>query len=221
MPTPLRQHNRLQRQCRADDSAFNYNNLTSSNTGARTLANAGTIGIDGVFTQGTNAYTITAVLSTNGQRRAGPFCLQLQQPDGSSNWRAHVGQRRHHWHRWDIHDGTNVYTIPAAPLNSMAASRKRFLAFNYNNLTSSSTGARTLATPARWYCGCSPMERTPTPSTGSTINFNGSVAQTIPASITTNLTSSSTARARWQTPAPLASLGHSRGNEVYTSPADH
>jgi hypothetical protein len=39
--------------------AFGYNNLTSSSTGARTLASSGTIAIDSVFTPGTNAYTIT------------------------------------------------------------------------------------------------------------------------------------------------------------------
>jgi hypothetical protein len=39
--------------------AFNYNNLTSSSTGARTLASSGTVGVAGVFTPGTNAYTIT------------------------------------------------------------------------------------------------------------------------------------------------------------------
>ena len=35
--------------------AFNYNNLTSSSTGARTLAGAGTIGVAGTFTPGTNS----------------------------------------------------------------------------------------------------------------------------------------------------------------------
>lgn len=39
--------------------AFNYNNLTSSSTGARTLASSGTIGVAGVFTPGANSYTIT------------------------------------------------------------------------------------------------------------------------------------------------------------------
>ncbi|MET4141741.1 hypothetical protein [Pedobacter sp. UYP1] len=37
---------------------YNYNNLMSSSTGNRTLANSGTIGISGSFTPGTNAYTI-------------------------------------------------------------------------------------------------------------------------------------------------------------------
>ena len=47
--------------------AFNFNNLTSSSTGARTLSSTGTIGIAGTFTQGTNAYTITgSTVSYNG-----------------------------------------------------------------------------------------------------------------------------------------------------------
>lgn len=39
--------------------SFNYYNLTSNSTGTRTLAGAGTIGIAGIFTPGTNSYTIT------------------------------------------------------------------------------------------------------------------------------------------------------------------
>ena len=47
--------------------AFNYFNLTSSNVGARTLANSGIIGIASVFTPGTNAYTVTgSTVSYNG-----------------------------------------------------------------------------------------------------------------------------------------------------------
>ncbi|WP_426330167.1 fibronectin type III domain-containing protein [Pedobacter sp. R-06] len=38
--------------------AYNYNNLTSSSTGSRTLANSGTIGISGTFTPGTNTYIV-------------------------------------------------------------------------------------------------------------------------------------------------------------------
>ena len=72
--------------------AFNYNNLTSSSTGARTLASSGTIAVAGTFTPGTNAYTVTG---------------------STVNF-----------------NGAGAQTIPA---------------FAYNNLTSSSTGARTLA----------------------------------------------------------------------------
>jgi hypothetical protein len=47
--------------------AFNYNNLTSSSTGARILANSGTIRIAGIFTPGTNVYTITgSTMEYNG-----------------------------------------------------------------------------------------------------------------------------------------------------------
>jgi len=47
--------------------AFNYFNLTSSNVGARTLANSGIVGIASVFTPGTNSYTITgSTVAYNG-----------------------------------------------------------------------------------------------------------------------------------------------------------
>ena len=47
--------------------AFAYNNLTSSSTGARTLASSGTVGVAGVFTPGSNAYTVTgSTVSFNG-----------------------------------------------------------------------------------------------------------------------------------------------------------
>src|SRR5262249_6625310 len=47
--------------------AFAYNNLTSSNSGARTLASSANIRIAGAFTPGTNTYTITgSTLEYNG-----------------------------------------------------------------------------------------------------------------------------------------------------------
>ena len=39
--------------------AFNYHHLTSSSSGARTLAASGTIGVAGTFTPGANSYTVT------------------------------------------------------------------------------------------------------------------------------------------------------------------
>src|SRR5439155_20252 len=106
--------------------AFNYDNLTSSSTGARTLASSGTIGIASAFTPGANAYTVTgSTISFNG---------------------------------------TGAQTIPA---------------FNYNNLTSTNTGARTPAAS-----GTIGIAGTFTPGanaytlTGSTIAYNGTSAQT-------------------------------------------
>ena len=47
--------------------AFKYNNLTSSSTGARTLASSDTVGIAGVFTAGSNTYTVTgSTVNFNG-----------------------------------------------------------------------------------------------------------------------------------------------------------
>lgn len=47
--------------------AYNFYNLTSSSTGARTLVNAGTIGVSSIFTPGTNVYTTTgSTIDFNG-----------------------------------------------------------------------------------------------------------------------------------------------------------
>ena len=118
-------------------TAQNYGHLTSSASGARTLAASGTVGIAGTFTPGANSYTITgSTIDYNGST--------------------------------------------AQPI----------AAFNYNHLTSSSTGARTLAAS-----GTVGVAGTFTPGansftvTGSTMNFNGA-AQTIPAFTYGNLTTS-------------------------------
>jgi hypothetical protein len=115
--------------------AATYYNLTSSNTGARTLASAGTIFIGNVFTPGTNVYTVTG--STVEFNSAGS------------------------------------QTIPA---------------FNYNNLISSNTGARTLASSGivRVAGNFVPSTNVYT-ITGSTVEFNGSGAQSAGAFIFNNL----------------------------------
>lgn len=56
--------------------AYQYNNLTSSSTGSRTLANSGTIGITGTFTPGTNTYTVagsTVDFNNAGQQAIASF----------------------------------------------------------------------------------------------------------------------------------------------------
>src|SRR5262249_11138763 len=48
-------------------AGFNYNNLTSSSSGARVLASSGTIGVAGAFTPGANSYTVAgSTTSFNG-----------------------------------------------------------------------------------------------------------------------------------------------------------
>jgi hypothetical protein len=112
--------------------AFAYNNLTSSNTGARTLASSGTVGVAGTFTPGGNAYTVT----------------------GSTV---------------DF-NGSGAQTIPA---------------FNYNNLTSSSTGGRTLASSSTvGVAGTFTPGGNAYTIAGSTVAYNGTSAQSLPAAFT-------------------------------------
>src|SRR5436189_1403341 len=89
--------------------------------------------------------------------------------------------------------GGNTYTIAGSTVHFNGSAAQTIPAFNYNNLTSSSTGARTLA--ASGTVGVAGIF-TPGGNTytiaGSTVNFNGSTAQTIPAFNFNNLTSSST-----------------------------
>jgi hypothetical protein len=124
-------------------TAFNYNNLTSSSSGTRTLDGSGTIGIKGAFTPGTNSYTITG---------------------STINF-----------------NGTTAQTIPA---------------FNYYNLTTS--GNRTTTNITFVNGGtvgvANVLSLTATFSSGvyvltnNTVNFNGTVSQTIPQLTYTNLT---------------------------------
>src|SRR5439155_16301167 len=101
--------------------------------------------------------------------------------------------------------GSNSYTITGSTIDFNGAGAQTIPAFNYNNLTSSSSGARTLANS-----GTIGVAATFTPgsnsytNTGSTIDFNGSGAQTIAAFNYNNLTSSSTGT---RTPASSGTIG--------------
>jgi len=53
--------------------AFNYGHLTSTSTGARTLASSGIIGVAGVFTAGINPYTVSgSTMNFNGSNQVVP-----------------------------------------------------------------------------------------------------------------------------------------------------
>jgi Calx-beta domain-containing protein len=173
-------------------SAFNYNNLTSSNSGARTLINGGTIGIAGVFTPGGNAYTITGnTINFNG---AGAQTIpafnynNLTSSNAGARTLANAGTIGV---AGAFTPGGNTYTITGSTIDFNGAGPQTIPAFNYNNLTSSNTGARTLAN-----AGTIGIAAVFTPGTnaytitGSTIDFNGAGAQTIPAFNYNNLTSS-------------------------------
>jgi hypothetical protein len=174
--------------------AFNYNNLTSSSTGARTLASAGTIGIAAAFTPGTNAYTVTgSTVNFNGTGAQTIPVFNYFNLVSSSTGARTLSSLGVIGVAGAFTPGTNAYTVTGSTIDFNGTGAQTIPAFNYNNLTSSSTGARTLASS-----GTIGISGTFTPGTntytitGSTVNFNGSAAQTIPAFNFHNLTSSST-----------------------------
>ena len=86
--------------------AFGYNNLTSSSTGARTLASSGTVGVAGAFTPGTNAYTVTgSTVDFNGAGASDDSGVWLQQPDEQLDGGADAGVERHDRCGRDVHAG--------------------------------------------------------------------------------------------------------------------
>ena len=90
--------------------------------------------------------------------------------------------------------GTNAYTITGSTVNFNGAGAQTIPAFAYNNLTSSSTGARTLASSGTiGVAGAFTPGTNVYTVTGSTVSFNGSGAQTIPAFTFNNLTDANTA----------------------------
>ena len=174
--------------------AFAYNNLTSSSTGARTLASSGTVGVAGTFTPGTNAYTVTgSTVNFNGAGAQTIPAFGYNNLTSSSTGARTLASSGTVGVAGTFTPGTNAYTVTGSTVNFNGAGAQTIPAFAYNNLTSSSTGARTLASS-----GTVGVAGTFTPGTnaytvtGSTVNFNGAGAQTIPAFAYNNLTSSST-----------------------------
>ena len=170
--------------------AFNYGNLTFSNQN-KVLAGAGTIGIAGTFTPGTAVgHTVTgSTINFNGTgaQTVPAFTydnLTISGARGANNVTL-------------INGGVifvagafnptatfagGSYVVTGNTVNFNGGGAQTIPAFNYNNLTSSGAGARTLANAGTiGVAGTfSPGANTYT-NTGSTINFNGTGAQTIPA----------------------------------------
>jgi hypothetical protein len=168
---------------------FNYNSLTSSNVGARTLA-AGIIGVAGTFTPGTNVYTITGnTIDFNGSGAQTIPAFNYNNLTSSNTGARTLANAGTIGIAAVFTPGTNVYTITGSTINFNGAGAQNIPAFNYNNLTSSSTGTRTLANS-----GTIGIAAAFTPGTnvytitGSTVNFNGTSAQTVAAFNYNNLT---------------------------------
>lgn len=173
---------------------FNYFNLSSSSTGSRTLTAAGTIGVAGAFTPGTNAYTITnSTINYNGTAAQTIAAFNYNHLTSSSTGTRTLAGAGIIGVAGVFTPSVNAYTVTGSTVDFNGTVAQTIPAFNYNHLTSSSTGTRTLAA-----AGTIGVAGVFTPSVnaytinGSTINFNGTVAQSIPAFNYYNLSSSST-----------------------------
>ena len=170
--------------------AFNYNNLTSSGAGTRTLASTGTVGVAGAFTPGGNTYTITgSTIDYNGSGAQTISAFNYENLTSSNTGARTLANSGTIGVANVFTPGSNVYTITGSTINFNGSVAQTIPAFNYNNLTSSGSGTRTLANTGTIGVAGSftPGGNTYT-ITGSTIDFNGTGAQTIAAFNYNNLT---------------------------------
>lgn len=215
--------------------AFTYNNLTSSNSGARILASSGTVGVAGNFTPGSNSYTVTgSTVDFNGsgsqtiggitfnnlttsnagtKSSAGniavngtftvtsptifsPGATDVISGSGTLTGTGTILVTR----ITGTPDLNNQYTISNKTISTLGvdysgAGAQTINALNYGNLTISTNGTRTVTLESTGTIGVTgsftPTATTTTyVSTGSTVNFNGSGAQTIPSFTFNNITTS-------------------------------
>jgi predicted outer membrane repeat protein len=176
-------------------TAVNYGHLTSSSTGARTLASSGTVGVAGTFTPGTNAYTVAgSTVDFNGSGAQTIPAFGYDNLTSSSTGARTLASSGTIGVAGTFTPGTNAYTVAGSTVDFNGAGAQTIPAFGYDNLTSSSTGARTLASS-----GTVGVAGAFTPGTNaytvadSTVSFNGSGSQTIPAFTFENLTDANTA----------------------------
>src|SRR6185295_18970914 len=167
----------------------------SSSTGARTLASSGTVGVAGVFTPGSNAYTVTgSTVDFNGAGGQTIPAFAYNNLTSSSTGARTLASSGTVGVAAVFTPGTNAYTVTGSTLDFNGAGGQTIPAFAYNNLTSSSTGARTLESS-----GTVGLAGSFTPGTnaytvtGSTVSFSGAGAQTIPAFTFNSLTDVNTA----------------------------
>ncbi|MEI6575480.1 MAG: hypothetical protein WCO63_04805, partial [Bacteroidota bacterium] len=175
--------------------AINYNTVTNTGGGARTLA-SGTVGISGTFTPGGGAYTVTGnTLNFNGSGSQTIPAINYNNLSSTNNTRV-LASSGTIGIAGTFTPGSGSYTITGSTVQFNGASQT-VPAFNYNNLDLST------ATTAITFAGSgtigiagtftAPGVITKTIS-GSTINFNGSGTQTIPALNYNNLSSTNNTR---------------------------
>jgi photosystem II stability/assembly factor-like uncharacterized protein len=172
--------------------ALNFSNLKSSGTGARILASSGTIGIAGSdFTPGSNTYTITgSTINYNGTNSQGVAAFNYNNLAFSNNHdiksivlasSGTIGVAGTFTNTATFSSGHFVNTSSTIDYNGSGS--QTIAAFDYNNLTSSSTGLRNLAASDTIAVANTFTKGGNTYSsiTGSIFEYNGSGAQTVAA----------------------------------------
>lgn len=160
--------------------AFAYNNLTNTGNGARTLANTGVISIAGTYTPSTGTNTVTgSTVDFIGSGQTVPYSTYNNLTISGSSV-SFPGSAGTFTILGTYAPNASSYTNTSNTTFNFASSGAQTIpAFNYQNLTSSNTGDRTLAAGTIGVAGTFTEGSNTYTVTGSTVNYNGTTAQTI------------------------------------------
>lgn len=177
---------------------LNYGSLTISTNGVRTVTfPAAVVGVSNVFspTSVTTVYVINGnTINFNGTVAQTIPAFNYHHLTSSSTGTRTLAPSGTIGVAGIFTPSVNVYTITGSTINFNGTIAQGIPAFNYYNLSSSSTGSRTLA--AAGIIGIAAAFVPGTNSytvTNSTINMNGTIAQSIPAFTYHNLISAGSA----------------------------
>lgn len=163
--------------------AFNYHNLTSSNTGARILANSGTIGIAGTFTKGTNTYTTTgSTIEFNGSSNQGIPSFNYHNLVSSNTGPRTIASQIINI-SGNFTPGTNTWTVTNSAVIFNGNSPQTIPPFTYFDLRTQGTGTKTFSSSGTINIlrDLSFQSTASIVTSNSTIAFIGSVNQAISA----------------------------------------
>lgn len=162
---------------------FNYYNLYSSNTGNRLLPSGQVVRVAGVFSPGINAYTITgSTIEFNGTGTQTIPVFNYFNLKSSSTGNRIFDTNGIAGIEGAFTPGTNNFVTQGSTLEFKGLSTQIISAFNYYNLSSSNSGIRVLDSN-----GIIRIAKTFTLGSntyqikGSTVDFNGTTPQVIPA----------------------------------------
>ena len=176
--------------------AFNYNNLSSSNNN-RVLASSGTVGIAGTFTPNAGAYTITgSTVSFNGTGAQTVNAFTYNNLTINSTRTGSNNVTLASSGTIDIAGvfspittfGSGGYVNTGSTVNYSGANGQTISAFNYNNLSSSNNNRVLAPSGTIGIAGTFTTGSGTYTITGSTVDFNGTAAQTINGITYNNLT---------------------------------